>query len=117
MSFVTPPPKTTPSGKISIIVTGRVKAGKEEILTEVLKNNRKRANSDEEPGTLSFRVTRRLDSEGKFSPVFVVIEEYASDAAFKEHLAGPGFEGFAKALKEHDFFEDGSLSIDYVDDI
>ncbi|KAE9394608.1 hypothetical protein BT96DRAFT_923465 [Gymnopus androsaceus JB14] len=117
MSFITPPPKTTPSGKILSIVTGRVKAGKEEILAEVLKNVQKRAESDEEPGTLTFRVTRRLDSEGNFLPVFFLIEEYASDAAFKEHLAGPGFESFAKALKEHDFFEEGSFSIDYMDDI
>ncbi|KAF9070375.1 hypothetical protein BDP27DRAFT_623625 [Rhodocollybia butyracea] len=116
MSVVNPPPKTTPSGKIMAIVKIPVKEGKEAIATEALKLVQKRANSEEEPGTLTYRLMRQLDSQGNLRPVFFLFEEYTDNAAFEEHLASPGVQCFAKALKEHDVL-DGQLSIDYVDDI
>ncbi|KAF9052576.1 hypothetical protein BDP27DRAFT_1373411 [Rhodocollybia butyracea] len=103
-------PKTTPSGKLVLIVTVNVKPGKEGIATEALKVNQEHANSDEAPG----------------------IEEYASElfcrsysiswgltyglgvTALKEQLTSPGFQRFVKTLKENDVV-DGEMKVEYLD--
>ncbi|KAF9052575.1 hypothetical protein BDP27DRAFT_1373410 [Rhodocollybia butyracea] len=119
------PPKSTPSGKVILVATAHVKPGKKGITIEALKAGQKRTNSNEEPGTLTFRVTCRIDSEGSFSFWILYIltkiyrcmqEEYASAAAHKEHQASPGFQNFVRILKEQDIL-DGELSIKYLDDI
>ncbi|KAF9063358.1 hypothetical protein BDP27DRAFT_1426966 [Rhodocollybia butyracea] len=109
-------PKTTPSGKLVLIVTVNVKPGKEGIATEALKVNQEHANSDEAPGIHTFRLTRRLDSNGSFLPAFVIFEEYASVAALKEQLTSPGFQRFVKTLKENDVV-DGEMKVEYLDGI
>lgn len=45
----------------------------EQQLTDMLKVAKDSALSDEEPGTLTYRVTRRVDSEGKLLPIFVLV--------------------------------------------
>ncbi|KAJ3744943.1 hypothetical protein DFH05DRAFT_1491562 [Lentinula detonsa] len=115
MSLANPPQKTA-SGRFLIIATIRSKPGKEETLAELLKLIQKRANSDEEPGTFTYRVTRRIDAEGKHLSDFVIIEEYDGAAGLKAHMAAAPFQNVIKIAKEQDLM-DGELSGDFLDEI
>ncbi|KIK54101.1 hypothetical protein GYMLUDRAFT_88246 [Collybiopsis luxurians FD-317 M1] len=105
MSIV--PPESTPSGRLMVVATIKAKPGKDAKVGEYLKEAQRRANTDEEPGTFTYRVTRRVNAEGKHQPVFVVIEEYAGAAGMKDHAAGPPL--------EQDLLEADGFALDYLD--
>ncbi|KAF5379596.1 hypothetical protein D9757_009215 [Collybiopsis confluens] len=128
------PPASTPSGKLMVVATIVAKPGKDAIVQEYLKKAQERANSDEEPGTYTYRVTRRVDAEGKHLPVFVIVEEYAGTVAvyfliwslfslhpwasgaagMMAHAGGPPLVAFIKAAQEQDIVE-GGLQLDFLD--
>ncbi|KAJ4487690.1 hypothetical protein J3R30DRAFT_3400393 [Lentinula aciculospora] len=114
------PPQNTASGRLMLIATIRAKPGKEEHVGELLKLAQKRANSDEEPGTslfqlqFTYRVTRRIDAEGKHLPVFIVVEEYDGAAGLKDHMAAPPFQNLIKTSQELDLM-DGEVLVDFLD--
>ncbi|KAJ3847283.1 hypothetical protein EV368DRAFT_69228 [Lentinula lateritia] len=107
-------PKSTPSGRLMIIANVPVKLGKEQIVYDLIKATQQRANSEEEPGTLTFRIARRVDKEGNYLPVFVAIEEYKNMQAHREHRTSPPLQTLVKALKESGIL-DGEITADFVD--
>ncbi|KAE9386051.1 hypothetical protein BT96DRAFT_1006467, partial [Gymnopus androsaceus JB14] len=86
----------------------------EERLGELIKVVQKHALSDEEPGTFTYRVTRRVDAQGKLLPVYVIIEEYAGAAGMQAHTSADAFQNLIKTAKEEDIFG-GNVSVDYLD--
>jgi len=110
-----PPPSTTPSGRLMVVATLPAKPGKEERLGELIKVVQKLALSDEEPGTFTYRVTRRVDAQGKLLPVYVIIEEYAGAAGMQAHTSADAFQNLIKTAKEEDIFG-GNVSVDYLDE-
>lgn len=71
-------------------------------MNDILITIAKKANSDAEPGTLTYRVTRSTDDGLKF----VVFEEYDSVASLEAHKAGPEFQRLlpvAQGLEKFEF--------------
>lgn len=82
----------------SAIAKDKAQADKvNELLIEVAK----RANSDAEPGTKTYRVTRSAD-EGL---TFVVFEEYESAAALEAHQAGDKYQALVPVASELQTFD------------
>ncbi|KAJ4485210.1 hypothetical protein J3R30DRAFT_3696529 [Lentinula aciculospora] len=109
-------PKSTPSGRVMVIATVPVKPEKVQIVQDLLKAAQKRANSDEEPGTLTYRVTRRVNAEGEYLPIFVNIasEEYDSIQGLETHMVGPPLRRLMEAFGDGDVL-DGEVDIKFVD--
>ncbi|KAJ3712249.1 hypothetical protein C8R42DRAFT_687414 [Lentinula raphanica] len=114
MSLENPPP--TASGRLMLIATLRAKPGKEEPLGALIKQVQDRANSEEEPGTFTYRVTRRIDAEGKRLSDFVIVEEYAGAAGIKEHTAAAPFKNLIQTAQEQDLMN-GEVLIDFLDEL
>ena len=70
-------------------------------MNELLIDVAKRANSDAEPGTRTYRVTRTAD-EGL---TFVVFEEYDSAAALEAHQAGDAYQALVPVASELQTFD------------
>ncbi|KAK7463415.1 hypothetical protein VKT23_006768 [Stygiomarasmius scandens] len=99
-------PETTPSGKLIIIATLKVKPGNEDRIKEILQGAKKDANSDKEPKTLSYRTALSVSSSGQHQSEFVVVEEYLGGrAGVMEHGAQAGSQALLKAREEGVFEE------------
>ncbi|WFD43109.1 hypothetical protein MPSI1_001762 [Malassezia psittaci] len=90
-----PPP---PSEGPFILVATLVAKGKSEAdqLAELVVAVAKRANSAEEPGTKTYRVTREHSEALKL----VIFEEYESAEALAQHQAADEFQKLAKAAPD-----------------
>ncbi|KAF5379600.1 hypothetical protein D9757_009211 [Collybiopsis confluens] len=99
-----------------VIATIVSKPDKVDIVEKYMKVVQKRANSDEEPGTFTYRVTRRVDAHGNHLPVFIIIEEYAGAAGMLIHAEAAPLSEFLKAAKEQDLLEEAP-TIDYLDEL
>jgi len=86
---LTDAPKHTASGKLILIAHLTAKPGKESRLKELLAACRDYAISEKEPRTLTYRVIRIFDEDGKPGRQFTIFEEY-QDAAVGvlEHAEG-----------------------------
>ncbi|WFD34892.1 hypothetical protein MCUN1_001736 [Malassezia cuniculi] len=71
-------------------------------VSEKLKTIAKLANSDTEPGTLTYRVTRSADEEGL---TFIIFEEYESNDAFEAHKSSAEFQSLLPIAAELKTFE------------
>ncbi|THU86449.1 hypothetical protein K435DRAFT_782852 [Dendrothele bispora CBS 962.96] len=103
-------PERTSSGKLMVIVHINVKSGKEARFEELATASKVSANSDKEPGTLTFRVTRVVDNNAQ--PVagkYIAIEEYAGKPELLQHFQTPAQQELMK--EAGDLLESTSLEI------
>ncbi|KLO20582.1 hypothetical protein SCHPADRAFT_934413 [Schizopora paradoxa] len=87
---------SSPAGftkEIIVLVKIEAKPGSEERLVELVAALSKIANSDEEPGCLTFRVVRSGSS-------FVAFEKYKDADALKKHAESKAFLEFVAAAEE-----------------
>ncbi|KAF5350333.1 hypothetical protein D9758_012798 [Tetrapyrgos nigripes] len=87
-------PEQTKTGKLVIVATLKIKPGKESRFEELVSKMREEANSDKEPGTLSYRTNRVLDKEGKPTGAYIVFEEYKGKDGLTAHMAKPATQAF-----------------------
>ncbi|KAF5372151.1 hypothetical protein D9758_004999 [Tetrapyrgos nigripes] len=103
-------PEQTKTGKIIAVATLQVKPGKEARFEELISNARDAANSDKEPGTLTYRTNREVDKSGKPTGKYLLFEEYAGKAGFTAHCAQPPLQAL---LAETDII--ASMNLDYAE--
>ncbi|KAK7435209.1 hypothetical protein VKT23_019778 [Stygiomarasmius scandens] len=93
-------PERTSSGKLMILVRIKVKPGKETRFEELATASKLSADSDKEPGVLTYRVTRVVDKDAKPTGEYVAIEEYAGKAEVLTHLQAPAYLELMKEASE-----------------
>ncbi|KAF5350797.1 hypothetical protein D9758_010355 [Tetrapyrgos nigripes] len=107
-------PERTSSGKLMVICYITIKPGQEEKFEKMSLDTRLYANSDKEPGTLTYRTTRVVGTDGK--PVvpakYVFIEEYSGKSSLLTHTQSPPQLEYIKGME--DVME--SLTVDIVDE-
>lgn len=65
-------------------------------LERLLLNTTKRANSDAEPGTKTYRLSRNANDKCKL----IVFEEYENEAALQAHQAADAYQAVEKRVSE-----------------
>ncbi|KAK4688783.1 hypothetical protein P7C73_g1319, partial [Tremellales sp. Uapishka_1] len=107
-----PIPRPTANGKVISIARIFVKPGCEERMSEYLTAIRKEAGS--EKGTLTYRTTRALGSDG----AFVVFEEYTGEEAVKQHYKGKAFTEMATVFGKEDILDTsrGGVELEYYEE-
>lgn len=98
MSSTTPLPKDDLSkipegisGPLQLAVHIKAKDGKEQEVAEWLSKIQAYANTDKEPDTNVYRVSRAVEGGGAW---FLVYEEYKNAEAMKHHTQGQDFKTF-----------------------
>ncbi|KAJ6494944.1 hypothetical protein DFH09DRAFT_1290476 [Mycena vulgaris] len=107
-------PTSTASGKFVMIARIECAPGKEARLEELISATRDIALSDAEPKTLTYRLSRSVDSTGTKGSTFVVFQEYEGLEGLKAHGANPAILALKKineteritAGMTYEFFEE-----------
>ncbi|KAK7445145.1 hypothetical protein VKT23_015013 [Stygiomarasmius scandens] len=106
-------PDKTSSGKLMVIARITVKPGKEALFERLAIESKVSANSDQEPGTHTYRLTRVIGSDAQPIPrKYILIEEYAGKAELLIHAQTPAQENYGKEIGN--MIE--SMDVDTVDE-
>ncbi|KAK7445144.1 hypothetical protein VKT23_009576 [Stygiomarasmius scandens] len=106
-------PDRTSSGKLMVIANITVKPGKEALFEKLAIESKLSANSDKEPGTHTYRLTRVFNNDNEPMPgKYILIEEYAGKAGLLLHLQTVAQQAYTKAAG--DMID--SMNVDIVDE-
>ncbi|WWD16947.1 hypothetical protein CI109_101379 [Kwoniella shandongensis] len=110
-----PPPVPRPTATGKLISTARVfvKKGKEARMKELIVAIRREAEASES-GTLTYRATQALGTDGEF----LIFEEYVDERALAHHYKGEAFTAMGEILQNEDILdvERGGVIIDYFEE-
>ncbi|THU97140.1 hypothetical protein K435DRAFT_889881 [Dendrothele bispora CBS 962.96] len=106
-------PERTSSGRLMLVAHVKVTPGKEALYEQLIKQVEICRNAGGEPGTLTYRVARKVDENANPTGEYISIEEYTGKPAFLDHLRTPPAIQFLKEVENGLFL---SNVIDVVDD-
>ncbi|EGG11722.1 uncharacterized protein MELLADRAFT_102304 [Melampsora larici-populina 98AG31] len=92
MSSIPPLPSYIKDTKFIILATITVQDDQTDQIKSKLLNIQKKAKSDEEPGTLSYRVHQSFETPNKFT----IYEEYENKSGLESHLKSTEFQDLMK---------------------
>ncbi|KAK7455812.1 hypothetical protein VKT23_010845 [Stygiomarasmius scandens] len=93
-------PEKTSSGKLMIVAHIKIIPGKEARYEELARKVKAFVDSGGEPKTLTYRLTRKVDKDGKPTGEYISIEEFTDKAGLLEHFNTPVAAEFLKEVAD-----------------